>query len=40
MVIRSGVMLASGRLSGMGIFLVGQLIANIGVAGVFNSFRS
>jgi hypothetical protein len=37
LVIRSGVMLASGRFSGMGIFLVGELIANIGVAGVFNA---
>ena len=36
-VIRSGIMLASGRFSGMGIFLVGELMANIGVAGVFNA---
>lgn len=33
--IRSGVMLASGRFSGTGIFLGGELMANIGVAGVF-----
>jgi len=36
-VIRSGVMLASDRFSGIGIFLGGELIANIGVAGVFNA---
>ena len=37
LVIRSGIMLASGGFSGTGIFLVGELMANIGVAGVFNA---
>ena len=37
LVIRSGIMLASGRFNGTGIFLVGELMANIGVAGVFNA---
>lgn len=35
--IRSGIMLASCIFSGTGIFLVGELIANIGAAGVFNA---
>ena len=37
LVIRSGIMLASGRFSGTRIFLVGELMANIGGAGVFNA---